>query len=130
MGEDTKKTIDGITIVPTPESNFMRVWLEVLRPLHRLTQREMDYAAVLLNKRNEISKKVRDPRMVDVLLFNKDTKEEVAKEAGVSKEYAKTVLKKLRTVGIVEGKKVSEKYIVKWTPGESFRWLFRFDIKK
>ena len=126
-GEEPKPSIDGLTIVPTSSKNFLRAWLEVMRPLHGLTQKEMDFAAILLQFRYDIAKKVSDPAMVDTILFDKEKKEDIANAAGISQSYMKMFLKRLRANGVIEGKRISLKYLPDWTPGKPFRWLFVFE---
>lgn len=125
-GEEPKKSVDGITIVPTSSKDFLRAWLEVMRPLHGLTQKEMDFTAVLLQFRYDIAKKVSDPSMIDTILFSKEKKDEIAAAAGISLSYMKMFMKRLRANGIIEGKKIAPKYLPDWVPGKPFKWLFVF----
>ena len=125
-GEEPKKSIDGITVVPTSSRDFLRAWLEVMRPLHGLTPKEMDFAAVLLQFRYNIAKKVEDPAMVDTILFNKDKKDEIAKAAGISTSYMKILMNRLRTAGLIKNRRFVSQYTPDWTPGKPFRWLFIF----
>lgn len=125
-----KPAIDGMVIVPTTNSNFIRTWLEVMRPFHHLTSKEMDFAAVMLEKRYEIASKIANPdknqAMIDRLLFDDETKEAIRTKVGITKSHMQVILHKMRTSGVIEDKKFSENYIPTWTPGKPFRMAIIF----
>ena len=126
-GEEPKKrTVDGMTVIPSTSDNFLRAWLEIMRPLHNLTSKEMDYAAVLLKKRYRIAQEVTDQGMIDKLLFDEEVREDIRKEAGVSPSHAKAILYSMKRKKVIIGKKVNPMYIPVWTKGEPFRWMFLF----
>lgn len=131
MAEESPKrpSADGLVIIPTTTSNFLRSWLEIMRPFHHLAPREMDFTAVLLAKRNEISKSVTNQNMIDKLLFEEETKEAMMQEAGVTKMHMQAILRRLRENGVLNGKKVSPTYIPTWTEGKPFRMVFVFENK-
>jgi len=126
-GEEPKKrSIDGITVIPSKSDDFLRAWLEVMRPLHKLTPKEMDYAAVLLKKRYEIAHDVTDQGKIDKLLFDEDTREEIRIEANVTPSHAKAILYSMKRKGVIKGKRINPMYIPSWKRGEPFRWMFLF----
>lgn len=124
--EPLQKLVNGTTVIPTTSNEFIRAWLEVMKPLHKMTSKEMDYAAVLLKKREEIAKEVSDQGLIDKLLFDEDTKEAVRIEAGVSQPHAKAILYSMKNKGVIVGKRISPRYIPLWKRGEPFRWVFMF----
>lgn len=124
--EPKKKSIDGVTVVPSTSDNFLRAWLEIMRPLHKMTSKEMDYAAVLLKKRYEIAQDVTDQGKIDKLLFDEDTKEDIRIESGVSQSHAKAILYSMKRKGVIVKKRVNPMYIPAWKRGEPFRWMFLF----
>ena len=121
-----KPAADGISIIPTTSDTFLRAWLEVMRPLHGLAPSEMDFAAVLLAKREEIAKDVRDPGMIDKILFEGETRKQLMELAGVKKAHMDTILHKLRKSGVIEGRRVNPTFIPAWTRGKPFRMVFIF----
>ena len=131
MSEESPKrpAADGFVIIPTTNSNFLRSWLEVMRPLHHLAPREMDFAAVLLAKRHEIEKEVTNQNLIDKLLFEEENKEAMMKEAGVTKMHMQAILRRLRENGFLEGKKIAKMYRPSWTEGTPFRMVFVFENK-
>lgn len=126
MNEDSSKLVDGVTIVPNKSDDFIRTWLEVLKPIHKLTPTEMDFAAALLKKRYEISEKAEDPATIDKALFDEDTKEEIRREANISAAHMKVLMHKLRQCGIVIDKRIHPKFLPMWERGKPFRWMFIF----
>ena len=81
MNKDTSKLIDGVTVIPNKSKEFIRIWLEIMKPFHKLTPTEMDFTAFLLMKRYEIAKEIKDPAMIDKILFDEETKEILRAEA-------------------------------------------------
>lgn len=124
--EPVKGSMNGMTIVPTTSDEFLRAWLEVMRPLHKLTPKEMDYAAVLLKKREEIANEVSDQGLIDKLLFDEDTKEAVRREANISPSHAKAILYSMKNKGVIVGRRIDSRFIPLWKRGEPFRWVFLF----
>ena len=80
---------NNILSIPTSLSsqtnNFFRYWVEFLKPLHHLTDREMDVTTAFLRKRYELSKDILDPIKLDKYLMNEDTKAEM--EAPTEESY-------------------------------------------
>ena len=129
MNEEQQKrpSADGLVRIPTTNSNFLRSWLEVMKPFHHLAPREMDFAAMLLMKRHEISKEVTNQNLIDKLLFERETMEELMNNSGLTRAHVQVILRRLRESGLLEGKKVSKSYIPKWTEGTPFRMVFVFE---
>ena len=126
-GEEKKeRMVDGTTIVPCTSDDFLRAWLEVMRPLHNLTPKEMDYAAVLLKMRGKIAEKTADPGLIDKALFDEETKELIRKEAGVTQPHAKAILYSMKRKKFILKKRVNPMYTPIWKRGQPFRWMFLF----
>jgi len=125
-----KPVADGMVIIPTTNSNFIRTWLEVMRPFHRLTAREMDFAAAFLEKRYEIASNIADPdknqAMIDRLLFDDDTKEAVRERVGLTKSHMQVIMHKMKSSGLIGDRKFNMNYVPNWTPGKPFRLVMVF----
>jgi hypothetical protein len=49
--------INNVIRIPTTlKDSFFKYWLEFLRPFHGLTNKEIELAAVIIQKRHELSK--------------------------------------------------------------------------
>lgn len=127
METSASKVADGGMRIPCTSSTFIRAWLEVMRPIHRLTPKEMDVAAELIKRRYDLTKGISNPALIDKVLFNKETKDSIITKVGITDSHYKMVLHKLRQNGVIDGKKINPRYLPDWTPGKPFRWMFIFE---
>ena len=118
--------VTGVTVIPNKNDEFFRAWLEVMRPLHNLASKEMDFAAAFLYKRHVLSKTTKDEKVLDRILFDADTKREVAESVGVSYSYMQYIFKKMRECGMIEGRSVNPTFLPKFEEGVPVRWMFIF----
>lgn len=123
-------------VIPIPASltstknNFFRYWVEFLKPLHHLTDREMDIITAFLQKRYELSKDILDPVKLDKYLMNEDTKAEIRDECGVSPAHFQVIMGKLRKSKIIVNGNINPKFIpnIKDDNG-TFQLLLYFQIE-
>ena len=81
---------------------FFRVWLELLRPFHKMTNKEMDVVGYLLYRRHQLMLKVNDEKLVNQLLIDRDTREEIKRRMGYSdNQVLSNMLTKLRSKKIL-----------------------------
>lgn len=126
-GEEPKeRRVDGVIRLPCNSDEFLRGYLDVMRPLHKLTPREMDYAAALLKIRERIAQEVTDQGMIDKLLFDEEMKEIIRKEANVEPPHAKAILYSMKRKQFILGKRINPMYIPSWERGKPFRLMFIF----
>ena len=118
-----KPSVDGISIVPTTSKNFIRSWLEIMRPFHHLAPREMDFAAAMLEKRYEIAQNVSDQILIDKLLFEEESKESIRETVGITRAHMQTILRKMRENGVLNGKRFNIQYVPEWEKGKPFRMV-------
>jgi hypothetical protein len=121
---------NNIIGVPTTLNEFFRYWVEFLKPLHHLTERETDVITAFLRKRYELSKIILDPIMLDKYLMNEDTKAEIRDECGVSPAHFQVIMGKLRKSNIVVNGNINPRFIpnIKENNG-TFQLLLYFQIK-
>ena len=134
MSEETKKPEEvkrpaaaGVTRIPNRDDEFFRAWLEVMRPLHSLASKEMDFAAAFLKKRHELAKTMTDDRLIDKVLFDSETKIAIANSLGISYSYMQYIFKKMRESGMIKGKRVDPLYCPSYENGKPVRWVFLFE---
>ena len=121
-----KPTVTGVTTIPNRDDEFFRAWLEIMRPLHSLASKEMDFAAALLKKRYELAKTMTDERLIDRVLFDADTKKAIAEPLGISYSYMNYIFKKMKQCGIIEGKTINPQFLPAYESGKPVRWMFIF----
>jgi hypothetical protein len=61
----------------SPDGDFFRVWVEFLKPIHNLTNKEMDVLAAFLKKRYELGKVITDNDVLDNVLMSESTKRQI-----------------------------------------------------
>jgi hypothetical protein len=101
----------NVISVPTTLDKFFRYWVEFLRPLHHLTDREIDVATAFLKKRHELSKVILDPIKLDKYLMNEETKAEIRDECGISPAHFQVIMGKLRKSEIIKDGNINPKFI-------------------
>ena len=122
-GEEPKeRKVDCLVNLET--DNFLRGFIELMRPLHKMTSREMDYAAALLEVREEIAKEVTDQNKIDKLLFDEEVREIIRKKANVTPDYAKALVYGMKRKGFIVGKRINPMYIPSRVEGKPFRLMF------
>ena len=72
-----RKPNNVIVLKSSLNGKFFRMWLEFLRPFHKLTEREMDVLSVFLKERFDLSKVVSDQEILDKLTMGEDTKRKI-----------------------------------------------------
>lgn len=125
--QERKIAVDGAMRIPCKSSEFIEAWLEVMRPIHRLSPKEIEIAAAIIKKRNEFAQSVSDKSLINKLLFNKETKESIVRETNITMTHFKTILHKLRDKGLINGNMINPIYLPDWSPGRPFRWMFIFE---
>lgn len=122
---------DNVIRIPCNATTFYRYWLKFLSPFHSLTDREIDLAAALLKTRQELSKSVLDPVLLDEALMSDSVLKKIRDDLGMAPPYficLKTSLKKKKF--IVDGK-INKRLIPNISDENSmFQLLLLFDFEK
>lgn len=88
--DNSKKFGDELIkkVVPIPSTGkFFKAWLEVLRPIHHLTDREMDLLAEFLKRRNQLQRTILDKDMIDAVLMSTKSKKAIREACNLSVAY-------------------------------------------
>lgn len=110
--------------------NFFRLWLEFLKPFHRLTDRETDVLAAFLKERYYLGKKINDPELLDKITMSEDTKKRVREACNMSSTHFQVIMTKLKKSCIIENGKISSKLIPKVNEDDgTFQLLLLFNLK-
>lgn len=125
-----KKPNSALTIDSPLNKNFFRMWLEFLKPFHRLTDRETDVLAAYLKERYFLSKKINDPELLDKITMSEDTKKRVRESCNMSSTHFQVIMTKLKKANIINNGKISPKLIPKITEEDGvFQLLLLFNLK-
>lgn len=90
----------------SPEKDFFRAWTEFLKPVHKLTNREMDVLAVFLKKRWELSKAIIDENVLDAVLMSEATKRQIRIECNITPKHFQVIMGKFRKNNIINNGKI------------------------
>lgn len=124
------KNNQAIIRIPTTLDKFFRVWCEFLRPLHHLTDREMDVFAAILKKRYIMSKSISDEDLLDQVVLSKEIKIEYRNELNLSIQHFNCVMKRLKDSKVVDSNnRINKRIIPKLNEGVSgFELLLNFEF--
>ena len=104
--------INNVISVPaSTEIRFFRLWLEFLKPFHKLTDRETDVMASFLKERFELSKVVSDQEVLNKLTMSEDTKRKVREECGITQAHFQVIMTKLKKSKIIDNGRINPKFI-------------------
>ena len=75
-------------VIPIPSTgHFFKAWLEVIKPLHHLTDREMDLLAEFLKRRHQLQRTILDKDMIDSVLMTNKSKKAIRESCNISDVY-------------------------------------------
>ena len=124
MGRNT-----NIVRVPVLNGEFFRYWLDFLQHFHKLTAREMDVLAALLQERHELSKVIKDEDILDKVLFSDDIKKKIKETCNMNRQHFQVVLSNLRKSGLIINNKINKKMIPSIDEGaKEYNLIFRFEL--
>lgn len=89
----------------SPDGDFFMAWVEFLKPVHKLTKREMCVLAAFLKKRYELSKAISDNALLDSILMSVETKREIREHCGISRKHIQVIMNKFRKNGVLVNNK-------------------------
>ena len=124
------KIADTALMVPCNSENFLKVWSELLRPVHKLTQRESDVAVLLVSRWYKLKETVKDDKQLNMLLFSAQTKKEMCEELGMAKSHMSMVLSRLKQRMIIKDGKLNYRYIPVYEEGVPYRLMFIMENAK
>jgi hypothetical protein len=115
----------------TSKQNFFILWLTVLQPFLKLRDKEVTVLGKMLHTRYLISLEVRNPDMLDELLFSSKIRKQMQSELKMEEYAFNNILTSLRGKKMVLGRLINKKIIPVITePFDNFKLSFNFDIKK
>lgn len=121
---------NNIIRIPSSVSrDFFKHWLVVLKPYHKMTDKEIDIVACFLRKRYELGEKISDPELLDKFLMSEETKKEVREECGMPLSYFQVLMSRLKKRGVLVESRINPKFIPRIKRGDdNFQLLFLFDF--
>lgn len=120
----------NIKTLNTNEKDFFTLWLEFLKPYHKMAPKEIEVMSVLLRKRHEFSKKTTDDSLLDKLLFSRETRAEIRDEMNYETyQVFNNMVTGLRKKGVIVGNTIN-KGLIPRLEGNNFKLIFNFNINE
>ena len=123
------KVNNALRLPTSLDGNFFKLWIEFLRPLHKLTNREIDVIASFIKHRYTLSKVISDAAILDRITLSKDTQKEVIKDCGITLQYLQTTMSKFRKNGVIVNGRINPKFIPNINDKGMITLLLCFDLK-
>ena len=110
--------------------NFFIIWLELMRPMHKLSDKEIEVLGFFLKKYFELSKNITDDKLLIGVLLSLETKKELKEALQMSTSHLHVVLSKLKKRKILSPEGINRKFIpsIKLDKG-SYGLMFLFEFK-
>lgn len=119
-----------IALKSSLSGRFFRIWLEFLRPFHKLTERETDIMAAFLKERYELSKVVSDQEVLNRLTMSEDTKKKIRETCNISQTHFQVIMTKLKKNSIIVNNRINPKFIPRVDKdSKGFQLLLAFDLE-
>jgi len=106
-----------IDIKSKTELGMYKNYINFLHPIFKVAPQEQDVLGYLMMKYNTIAKDVNSVEYINRLLFNTDTRTEIAKALDISKIRYNGILTKFRSMGLVKGRVLTQKIVPKIVDG-------------
>lgn len=120
---------DVIRVPCTIDDNFFKFFFTIMKPYHGLSSREIDVLSLLVRKRYYLSKVISDPKILDKVVMDEDTRKEIREQLGMSSQHLLVILNKLKANGILKDGKINPKFIPSLKEGQNnYQLLFLFDF--
>ena len=91
--------------------DFFKCWFIFLRPLHHLTDREIDVIASFTKNRYELSKVITDNNLLDTVLMSEETKRKIREDCNITLAHFQVIMGKLRKNKVIVDNKINPKLI-------------------
>lgn len=126
-----KGKVDSVIKIPTSLDKFFRYWFEFLKPLHQLTQREIDVASSLVRHRYQLSKAITDEAILDKMVLSTDVRKQIMEECNLPARYFNVVMSNLKKDKIIVDGRINPKFIprIKEDKG-NFQLLLLYDFNE
>lgn len=115
--------------ISTSKKEIFRYWLEFLKPYHKLRQKEIEVLSLMLYYRYELSREVKNPDLVNKLLFSTDTRNQIREDlSDMGQKVFNNLLSSLRKKGVLSDKNVINPVLIPSMTENGFQLIFNFEI--
>ena len=120
---------DGAIRIPCKSlQGFFEAYFDMLKPIHKLSSKEIKLIATFVRFRHELSKTVLDPDLCDEYMMTQDVRNKIRTECGMSKQSFRIHMVNLRKNKVIINNRINPKLIPNMSDDGSFRLMLYFDI--
>lgn len=123
--------MEPIQIIPTNVSGFkvnnnniLQKWLSLTYPTHKLTDKEIDVAAIFLRKYFENKNNIIDEELLNRVTFSTESRRSVREELKMTPTYFQIILKGLREKEFIKNGLINPKFIPSFNEDGNILHLF------
>ena len=121
----------NIKRISTSKKYIFRHWLQILKPYHKLRDKEQEALALMLYYRYELSQEVSNPDLVQKLLFSTDTRKQMRADlGGMGPKVFNNLLTALRKKGVLGKDNVINPGLVPKMSETGFKLIFNFEVNE
>lgn len=91
--------------------DFYEWWCRLLRPFIPLTNKEINVVANFLYQRNELSKSISDPTILDTMVMSEEVKSKIIKASKITKQHFYVIMSNLRKSNVIVGNVLNPRLI-------------------
>lgn len=113
--------------VKCTRDSFFRAWIEFLAPFHKLTSRERDVAARIIQQYFKLRERCSDPVLLRELLWSQQSRKDMRDSLGMSQANFQMVLKSLREANILVDGDLNKAYIPNMSDEPRFMMCVMYD---
>lgn len=125
------KYADDVVRISCTLDSFFRYWVEVLKPFHKLTNRECDILSEFLSKRHKLSKIISDEDVLDTMLMSDEIKTEIREKTNASPQSLHAVMTSFKKNKVLLEGKINKRFIPKISEeGDNYKLMFFFEVKR
>lgn len=99
--------------------SLYRIWMEFLTPFHKLTAREKDVAARIIEQYFRLKESISDPEVLRDLLWSRKSRKDIMTSLKMSQPHFQLILARLKTVGFLIDGDINPRYLPHKVDGES-----------
>ena len=119
-----------IKVKTSVNTDFFRLWLEFLRPFHRLTNKELEVATCFIKHYYELSKVISDPKILNQVSMSDDIRKKVREECNIKLPNFQVIMGKLKKNNVIVNGSINPKFLPNITEENVyFQLLLLFDLK-
>ena len=118
-----------IKVKTSVNTDFFRLWLEFLRPFHRLTNKELEVATCFIKHYYELSKVISDPKILNQVSMSDDIRKKVREECNIKLPNFQVIMGKLKKNNVIVNGSINPKFLPNITEENVyFQLLLLFDL--